>query len=74
MASNPKQEREARARLRAYQARQSVHERRTTRRARDNWLAAIGLVVVLGLAAGAQLLLDVCRNTPFGCKLSIKSA
>lgn len=56
MASNPKQEREARARLRAYQARQSVHERRTSRRARDNWIAAIGLVVVLVLAVGAQLL------------------
>ncbi|AMB58338.1 peptidylprolyl isomerase [Microterricola viridarii] len=56
MASNPKQQREARARLRAYQARQTVHERRTARRVRDNWLAAIGLVVVLVLAVGAQLL------------------
>ncbi len=56
MASNPKQQHEARARLRAYQARQGVHERRTARRARDNWLAGIGLVVVLVLAVGAQLL------------------
>ncbi|SDS65369.1 peptidylprolyl isomerase [Microterricola viridarii] len=56
MASNPKQDREARARLRAYQARQAVHERRTTRRARDNWIAAIALVVILVLAVGAQLL------------------
>lgn len=56
MASNPKQEREARARLRAYQARQSVHERRIRRRVRDNWTAAIALVVVLVLVVGAQLL------------------
>ena len=55
MASNPKQEREARARLRAYQARQSVHERRISRRARDNWIAAIALVIILVLAVGAQI-------------------
>ena len=55
MASNPKQEREARARLRAYQARQSVHERRISRRTRDNWIAAIALVIILVLAVGAQI-------------------
>lgn len=56
MASTPKQEREARARLRAYQARQRVHEQRIARRARDNWIAAIALVVILVLAVGAQIL------------------
>ncbi len=55
MASNPKQEREVRARMRAYQARQRVHERRLARRTRDNWIGAIALVVVLVLAVGAQI-------------------
>lgn len=55
MASTPKQEREARARLRAYQARQRVHEMRIARRARDNWIAAIALVIILVLVVGAQI-------------------
>jgi peptidyl-prolyl cis-trans isomerase B (cyclophilin B) len=41
--------REARQRLKAYKARQAVHEHRTSRRVRDNWIAAI-LVVVVGAA------------------------
>lgn len=44
--------REARQRLKAYKARQTVHEHRTSRRVRDNWIAAI-LVVVVG--AGVTL-------------------
>lgn len=58
MASTPRQEREARearSRLRAYQARQKVHENRVRRRVRDNWIAASALVVVVVLATGAQL-------------------
>lgn len=56
MASTPKQERESRARLRAYQARQRVHEMRIARRTRDNWIAAIALVIILVLVVGAQIL------------------
>ncbi|RWZ61411.1 peptidylprolyl isomerase [Labedella populi] len=44
--------REARQRLKAYKARQAVHEHRASRRVRDNWIAAI-LVVVVG--AGVTL-------------------
>ncbi len=55
MAPNSKQEREARARVRAYQARRAVHEHQKKRRIRDNVFAAIGLVAVLTLAVFAQL-------------------
>lgn len=56
MAANDRQAREERARLRTYQARQEVHRRSVRRRTRDNVIAGIGLVVVLALATGAQLL------------------
>ena len=36
---NDREARQARERLRAYQARQTVHEAKTKRRARDNWIA-----------------------------------
>ncbi len=55
MASNDRQAREERARLRTYQARQEVHARKLRRRTRDNVVAAIALVVVLTLATAAQL-------------------
>ena len=55
MATNDKNEREARRRLRAYQARQQVHQTRLTRRKRDNMIAIIVGVVVIALAVGAQL-------------------
>lgn len=55
MASNDRQAREERARLRTYQARQEVHERKQRRRVRDNVIAVVGLVVVLVLATAAQL-------------------
>ncbi|MEJ3403755.1 peptidylprolyl isomerase [Rathayibacter sp. YIM 133350] len=58
MASNNRQDREARAarqRLRAYQARQKVHEHRARRRVRDNIIAGVVALVVLVLAVGAQL-------------------
>ncbi|UOQ88998.1 peptidylprolyl isomerase [Agromyces endophyticus] len=56
MASNDRQAREERARLRTYQARQEVHAGKQRRRTRDNVIAGIALVVVLALAVGAQLL------------------
>lgn len=55
MATNDRQAREERARLRTYQARQEVHARKHRRRIRDNVFAAIALVVVLALATAAQL-------------------
>ncbi|MFD4420107.1 peptidylprolyl isomerase [Agromyces sp. NPDC058484] len=56
MASNDRQAREERARLRTYQARQEVHVRKQRRRTRDNVIAAVALVVVLAIATAAQLL------------------
>ena len=59
MVPSTKQEREtreARARVRGYQARRTVHEHQQKRRKRDNVTAAIGLGVVMVLAVGAQLL------------------
>lgn len=53
---NDREARQARERLRAYQARQSVHEAKAKRRVRDNWIAAIGVVVVVVLAVLTQLL------------------
>lgn len=47
--------REARQRARAYAARRTVHERRITRRRRDNLVAGLALVVVIALATVAQL-------------------
>ena len=55
MASNDRQAREERARLRTYQARQEVHVRKQRRRVRDNVIAVVALVVVLALATAAQL-------------------
>ncbi|HEX6366860.1 MAG TPA: peptidylprolyl isomerase [Agromyces sp.] len=55
MATNDRQAREERARLRTYQARQEVHVRKRRRRIRDNVIAAIALVAVLALATAAQL-------------------
>lgn len=53
---NDRDARQARERLRAYQARQTVHESKVKRRARDNWIAGIAVVVVVGLAVATQLL------------------
>ena len=55
MATNDRQAREERARLRTYQARQEVHARKHRRRVRDNVIAGIALVVVLTLATVAQI-------------------
>jgi peptidyl-prolyl cis-trans isomerase B (cyclophilin B) len=47
--------REARERLRRYNARQAVHAHQVTRRKRDNLFAIGAVIVVAGLAAVAQL-------------------
>ncbi|MGN6760268.1 MAG: peptidylprolyl isomerase [Leifsonia sp.] len=53
---NDRDARLARERLRAYQARQSVHEHKVKRRTRDNWVAGIAAAVIVVLAVGTQLL------------------
>ncbi|WP_342418195.1 hypothetical protein [Rathayibacter sp. VKM Ac-2630] len=56
MAQGKSNDREARTRLRAYQARQTLHRTRARRRRRDNVIAAVAGVVVIALAVLAQLL------------------
>jgi peptidyl-prolyl cis-trans isomerase B (cyclophilin B) len=53
---NDREARQARERLRAYQARQTVHLHKAKRRRRDNWVAGIAAVVIVALAVGTQLL------------------
>ncbi len=58
MARNRNEDRAARVareRLRAYEARQTVHATRRRRRMRDNVIAIVALVVVAALAAVAQI-------------------
>ena len=55
MAPNTKQEREARGRARAYQARKAVNEHQVKRRVRDNIVAGSVLVLALVVLVGAQL-------------------
>ncbi len=52
---NDREARQARERLRAYQARQAVHEHARRRRFRDNAIAGGAVVVVLALAVVFQL-------------------
>lgn len=52
---NDREARQARERLRAYQARQAVHEHSKKRRVRDNVIAGSVVVVVLALAVVLQL-------------------
>lgn len=47
--------REARIRLRNYQAKKAVHALRLRRRKRDNYLASVGILVVVAVAIVAQL-------------------
>ena len=54
MASGNKQQREAAARLKRYEARQQLNATQRTRRVRDNVIAVISVVVVVGLAGFAQ--------------------
>ncbi|GAA4147291.1 peptidylprolyl isomerase [Leifsonia shinshuensis] len=53
---NDREARQARERLRAYQARQTVHEEKVKRRKRDNWVSGIAVLVIVLLAIGTQLL------------------
>ena len=58
MASVSKQQRESReaiARLKRYEARQQLNATQRTRRVRDNIIAAVGVAVVVGLAAVTQV-------------------
>ncbi|WP_323742887.1 MULTISPECIES: peptidylprolyl isomerase [unclassified Rathayibacter] len=55
MAQGKSNDREARTRLRAYQARQSLHRSQVRRRVRDNVIAVVVGVVVITLAVLAQL-------------------
>ena len=59
MVPNKKQDREARearGRVRAFQARRAVNEHQVKRRARDNVIAGVSVVAVVALAIGAQVL------------------
>lgn len=58
MAASKNEERaarEARQRLKAYKARQAVHAHRASRRVRDNWIAAVLVVVVASAVTLGQL-------------------
>lgn len=54
MASVNKQQREAAARLKRYEARQQLHATQNKRRVRDNIVAVVSVVVVAALAGFAQ--------------------
>jgi len=59
VATSKNQEREAREardRLKLYNARQTVHQTKRARRRRDNLIAVVGGLVVIALATGAQIL------------------
>lgn len=53
--SQDREAREARERLKRYNARQTVHATQLKRRKRDNWLAVAGVVLVAALAATVQI-------------------
>lgn len=55
MATNDRQARLERARLRSYRARQEVHEHKRRRRLRDDVIAGVVAVLVIALAVAAQL-------------------
>jgi peptidyl-prolyl cis-trans isomerase B (cyclophilin B) len=61
---NDRETRQARERLRAYQARQTVHETKTKRRVRDNWIAGVAVLIVVVLAVATQLLYFAKPGTP----------
>jgi peptidyl-prolyl cis-trans isomerase B (cyclophilin B) len=61
---NEREARQARERLRAYQARQTVHDTKVKRRVRDNWIAGLAVVVVVALAVTTQLLYFAKPGTP----------
>ncbi|HEY8588067.1 MAG TPA: peptidylprolyl isomerase, partial [Naasia sp.] len=51
-----REEREARQRLRIYEAKRTLHAEQNRRRRRDNVIAALAALVVIALAATAQVL------------------
>lgn len=53
--STDREAREARERLRRYNARQAVHENQKKRRTRDNVVAIVGVVAIAAAATGLQL-------------------
>ena len=53
--STDREAREARERLRRYNARQAVHENQKKRRTRDNIVAVVGVVAIAAAATGLQL-------------------
>jgi peptidyl-prolyl cis-trans isomerase B (cyclophilin B) len=55
VAANKNQDRESRERLRLYTARRDVHLHQVKRRKRDNLIALLGALVVIGLAAATQV-------------------
>jgi peptidyl-prolyl cis-trans isomerase B (cyclophilin B) len=55
VAPSKNADREARDRLRRYNARQQVHEVQVTRRRRDNIIAVVGVVVIAALATVTQI-------------------
>jgi peptidyl-prolyl cis-trans isomerase B (cyclophilin B) len=56
--------REARERLRLYEARQGLHDRQRRRRRRDDVVGAVALVAVAALATGSQLLYAGSHGSP----------
>lgn len=61
---NDKEGRQARERLRVYNARVTVHENGRKRRLRDNIVASIGVVIILALAVTAQVTYFGAKATP----------
>jgi peptidyl-prolyl cis-trans isomerase B (cyclophilin B) len=55
VAANKNQDRESRERLRLYTARRDVHAHQVKRRKRDNLIALLGALVVVGLATATQV-------------------
>ncbi len=71
---NDRDARQARERLRAYQARQTVHEEKVKRRRRDNWIGGIAVIVIVALAIGTQavaLLRQAGRDLRFGVAVPV---
>jgi peptidyl-prolyl cis-trans isomerase B (cyclophilin B) len=60
---NGKDSRQARERLRVYNARVTVHERAHKRRVRDNVIASVGVLVIVVLAVTAQLTFFSSKST-----------
>lgn len=56
-------QKEARARLRAYEDRRQDHHVRVTRRKRDNWLIGIAVAVVVTLATLSQVAFVISQTT-----------